>query len=53
MSFKEEAEHLGLDQEFGKWPKIEGDCEEENLSVESEEWEDDSERVLMTKTNFA
>ena len=44
VSFKEEVEHLGLDQESGEWPKPEGDVEEENLSGESEEWEDDSEK---------
>ena len=44
VSFKEEAEHLGLDQEFEELPKTEGDSEKENLSGESEEWEDDSEK---------
>ena len=43
-SFKEEAEHLGLDQESDEWPKTEGDGEEESLSGESENWEDDSEK---------
>ena len=43
-SFKEEAEHLGLDQESGEWPKTKEDSEEKNLSGESEEWEDDSEK---------
>ena len=42
MSFKEEAEHLGLDQESGEWPKPKRDGEEENLSGESEEWNDGS-----------
>ena len=44
VSFKEGAEHLGLDQESGDWPKTEGDSGEENLSGESEEWEYDSEK---------
>ena len=42
VSFKEEAEHNGLDQESGEWPKTKADGEEEKLSGESEEWEDDS-----------
>ena len=48
VSFEAEAKHLGLDQESGEWPKTEEDSEEENLSGESEEWEDDSERVTTT-----
>ena len=43
-SFKEEAEHFGLEQESGEWPKTEEDSEEENLSGESEEWEEDAEK---------
>ena len=43
MTVKKEAEHLGPDQESGEWSKSEGDSEEENLSGESEEWEDNSE----------
>ena len=42
MTFKKETEHLGIDQESGEWSKSEGNSEEENLSVESEEWEDES-----------
>ena len=44
IAFKEEAEHLGPDQESGEWSKSEGDSEEDNLSGESEEWDDDSEK---------
>ena len=44
VTFKEQAEHLGRDQEFGEWSKSEGDIEEENLSGESEEQDDDSEK---------
>ena len=40
MSFKEEVEHLGLDQESGEWPQPGRNGEEENLSGESEEWDD-------------
>ena len=40
--FKEEAEHLGLDKEYGEWPKPERDGEEENFSGEAEEWDDGS-----------
>ena len=45
MTFKKEAEHLGPDQESGEWSKLERDIEEENLSGESDEWEDDSENT--------
>ena len=44
VSFREEDEHLRLDQESGEWPKTEGDSEEENFSGKLEEWEDDSEK---------
>ena len=44
VTFKEEAENLGPNQEFGEWSKSEGDSDEESLSGESEEWEDDSEK---------
>ena len=43
MSFKEEDKHLGLDQESGEWPQPGRDGEEENLSGESEKWDDSSE----------
>ena len=42
MSFKEEVEHLGLDQESGEWPQPGRDGEEENLSGDSEKWDDGS-----------
>ena len=42
MTFREEVEHLG--PEFGDWSKSERDIEVENLSGESDEWEDDSEK---------
>ena len=41
-TFKEEVEHLGLDQESGKLPQRR-DGEEENLSGESEKWDNGSE----------
>ena len=44
MTLTEEAEHLGPDQESGEWSKSEKDSEEENLSGESEDWDDDSEK---------
>ena len=44
MSLKEEVEHLGLDQESGEWPTPERDGEEENLSGDSEESNEVSER---------
>ena len=37
VSFREEAEHLGLGQESEKWPTSEEDAEKEKLSAESEE----------------
>ena len=42
VSFKEEVEDLGLGQESGEWPKQKGNGEEENLSGESEKWDEDS-----------
>ena len=44
MTFREEAEHLGLSQESGEWPTSEEDAEEEKLSRESDEWDEDSEK---------
>ena len=44
VAFKDEAEHLGLGQESGEWPTAEGDAEDEQLSGESEEWDEDSEK---------
>ena len=44
VTFKKEAEYLGPDQESLQWSKSEADSGEENLSQESEEWEDDSEK---------
>ena len=44
MTFKEGAEHLGLEQESGEWPTVEEDAEEEKLSGECEEWDEDSEK---------
>ena len=44
VTFMKEAEHLGPDQESGEWSKSERDSEEDNLSGESDEWEDDSEK---------
>ena len=53
LSFKEEAEHLGLDQESGEWPKPERDGEEENWSGELEERDDGRRRMMASKTVFA
>ena len=44
VPFKEEIEHLGLDQESGEWQPPERDGEEENLSGDSEEWDEGSEK---------
>ena len=44
VSFREEAEHLGLGQESGEWPTSGEDAEEEKLSGESEKWDEDSEK---------
>ena len=44
VAFKEEAEHLGLEQESGEWPTVEEDAEEEKMSGECEEWDEDSEK---------
>ena len=44
VSFKEEVEHLGLDQESEEWAAPERDGEEENLSGESKEWDEGSEK---------
>ena len=44
VSFREEAEHLGLGQESGEWPTSEDDAEEEKLSGKSDEWDEDSEK---------
>ena len=44
VAFKEQAEHLGLEEETGEWPTVEEDAEEEKLSGEFEEWDEDSEK---------
>ena len=44
VTFKKEAEHLGPDQESGEWSKSERNSEEENLSGESDDCEEDSEK---------
>ena len=46
VAFKEEAEHLGLGQESGKWSTSteEEETGEEKLSGECEEWDEDSEK---------
>ena len=36
MAFREEAEHLRLEQESGEWPTVEEDAEEEKLSGDEE-----------------
>ena len=45
VSFMEEIEHLGLDQESGEWPQPGRNGEEDNLSGEREEWDDGSEEI--------
>ena len=42
VSFKEEAEEFGLAQKSGKWLSNQKEGREENLSGESEDWDDDS-----------
>ena len=44
LAFKEEAEHLGLGQEYGEWSTSteEEETGEEKLSGECEEWDEDS-----------
>ena len=44
VAFKEEAEHLGLEQDSGEWPTVEEDAEEKKLSGECDEWDEDSEK---------
>ena len=46
VTFREEAEQLGLGQVSGEWPTSEEDAEEVKLSGESDEWDEDSERSL-------
>ena len=52
VSFREEAEHLGLGQESGEWPTSEEDAEEEKLSGESDEWDEDSEKSGNDQDNL-
>ena len=40
VAFKEEAEQLGMSQEFGERDSAEEDAEEKNLSGECEEWDE-------------
>ena len=44
VAFKEEAEHLGLDQESGEWSRFteKEEAGERKLSGEREEWDEDS-----------
>ena len=42
MSFQEEIEDFRLDRESGEWPAPCRDSEEENLSGESEKWDEGS-----------
>ena len=46
VPFKEEAEHLGLGQEFGEWSTstAEEDTREEKLFGECEEWDEELEK---------
>ena len=44
VTFNEGAQHLGLGQESGEWGTQEEDAKEENLSGESDEWDEDSEK---------
>ena len=43
VTFKEEVEDLGLDQEFGEWPTLDREGEEENFCGESKNWDGVSE----------
>ena len=52
VTFREEAEHLGLGQESGEWPISEEDAEEEKLSGESDEWDEDSEKSSNEKDSL-
>ena len=52
VSFKEEVEHLGLDQESGESPKPERDGEEENWSGELEERDDGRRRMMVTRPSL-
>ena len=53
VAFKEEAEHLGLDQESGEWSTSteEEDTEEEKLSGECEVCDEDSEKSSDDQDN--
>ena len=53
MSFREEAEHLGLGQESGEWPSSEEDAEEDKLSGGPKNEMKTQRRVAMTKTASA
>ena len=52
VAFKEEAEHLGLEQESGEWPTVEEDAEEEKLFGECEEWDEDSEKSSVDQDSL-
>ena len=49
MSFKEESEHLGLDQESGKWPAPEGDGEQKMFPESQNNRTKVERRVMMNK----
>ena len=49
VSFKEEVEHLGVDQEPEEWRPTERDGEEEILSGESGGWDEGSEKSVDEK----
>ena len=53
VSFKEEAEHLRLDQESEEWPKTEWDSEERIFPGSRKNARMTQRRVVMTNTVFA
>ena len=51
VSFREEAKHLGLDQESGEWPTSEEDAKEEGMKTQN--GMKTQRRMAMTKIVFA
>ena len=52
VTFREEVEHLGPDQEFGEWSKSEEDSEEENFPGSRMSGRMTQRRVVMTRIVF-
>ena len=53
VTFSEEAEHLGLDQESGEWPTSEEDAEEEKSSGSPMNGKKTQRGAAMTKIVYA